>query len=55
MALMTKSIGISTPLILSIVVAVAPRLISRRNQDQIVSYYRTKDKAARSYHIGDGD
>ena len=48
MALMTKSIGIVTPLVLSIVVAVAPRLISYRSQGmrshrshtswQIVSY-----------------
>ena len=47
-ALLTKSIGIVTPLVLSIVVVVAPRLISYsrnktrsyriENQDEIVSY-----------------
>ena len=47
MALLTKSIGIVTPLILSIVVAVAPRLISYKEEsrDHIV-----RERAGRSYH-----
>ena len=42
MVLLTKSIGIVTPLILSIVVVVAPRLISYTNQkrDNIVQQDR---------------
>ena len=38
MALLTKLIGIVTPLILSIVVVVAPRLISYKKELKIVSY-----------------
>ena len=46
MALLTKSIGIITPLILSIIVVVAPRLISYSNKslDRIV-----QETKARSY------
>ena len=40
-ALLTKSIGIVTPLVLSIVVAVAPRLISYKVTE--TRLYRTQD------------
>ena len=46
MALLTKLIGIVTPLILSIVVVVAPEIdIAPRHRDKIVSY-----KASRLRH-----
>ena len=41
MVLLTKQIGIVTPLILSIVVSVALRLILYKEQHQIVLYKRT--------------
>ena len=64
MALLTKSIGIVTPLILSIVVVVAPRLIlyteTLQTRRQIVLYIREnlqedkivlyRTKVTRSYH-----
>ena len=37
-ALLTKSIGIVTPLMLSIIVVVAQRLISYKKDPQIISY-----------------
>ena len=44
-ALLTKSIGIVTPPILSIIVLVAPRLISYRKQplDSIIHGWRSAD------------
>ena len=44
-ALLTKSIGILTPLVLSIVVVVAPRLISYKNA--YARSYRTQDNRCR--------
>ena len=55
MALLTKSIGIVTPLVLSIIVVVALRLISyigtTPDSPKIVSYKRNTNQGARSYCI----
>ena len=55
MALLTKSIGIVTPLILSVVVVVAPRLISYirtiQASRQIISYKEETSLGTRLYHI----
>ena len=47
MALLTKSIGIVTPLMLSIIVVVAWRLILYKKDSQIVSYM---GEVCRSYY-----
>ena len=58
MALLTKSIGIVTPLILSVVVVVAPRLIlyirTIQASRQIISYKEETSLGTRLYRIIDG-
>ena len=55
MALLTKSIGIVTPLILSVVVVVAPRLIlyirTIQASRQIISYKEETSLGTRLYRI----